>query len=548
MASEFADDAIEPLFPAAAADAPGGLPVDPAASFDVSMPPLAEDAAAASAYGEGTEESLSAATMPSMDDDALTGIEDAPSFDSSDAASETTATVSNAFSAEPPQPPAPPQMSVSEETAATKFAVADPNEAESVDAESVEVEPTEPAIDEPIAAAEDSFAEHGLVDDASAPVAAAESDGDVTESAELTADVSDESADTANAAGDSVAGDTAADDEAAGGETAGDVTADEGAADDETAGEEPEYVGKHRRQKSSPGTTIFTAFLVLLMIAGIGLIAYPSVADWWNRMHASYVVAGYVQQTEDLTAAKKADFFAAAHAYNAKLAESSKSNSNRWYLNDEELKEYNETLDITGTGIMGYVSIPKLKVQLPIYHTVDDDVLQIAAGHLPGSSLPVGGESTHAVVSGHTGLPSATLFTGLTRLVKGDTFSFTVLDETMTYEVDDIQTVLPYQLDGLSIVDGADLATLVTCTPYGINSHRLLVRGHRIPTPVETTVVTYDSPVIMTLITCVIVGLVLLALGILIVVLLKRSRARALAAADPTNEREMARRGRHISG
>lgn len=289
------------------------------------------------------------------------------------------------------------------------------------------------------------------------------------------------------------------------------------------------------------------AFFAFLLLIGVGLVAYPSVADWWNRMHASYVIAGYVQETEDMSEAKKQDLLEKARAYNEKLAESAKNNSDRWTLTDEELKEYNETLDVSGTGIMGYVSIPKLKVQLPVYHTVDDGVLQIAAGHLPGSSLPIGGSSTHAVVSGHTGLPSATLFTGLTKLVKGDTFSFTVLGETYTYEVDNIQTVLPYQLEGLGIVDGADVATLITCTPYGVNSHRLLVRGHRIPTPTEDEHIVYDSPVFMTLITCAVIGLILLAIGILIVLLLRRQKHAADTAAGLTEQREIARRGRHIA-
>lgn len=163
-------------------------------------------------------------------------------------------------------------------------------------------------------------------------------------------------------------------------------------------------------------------------------------------------------------------------------------------MTDEQKREYNETLDIIGTGIMGYVTIPRIKVKLPVYHGTSDGVLQIAAGHLAGTSLPVGGATTHAVVSGHTGLPSARLLTGLDELQKGDTFAFHVLDETYTYQVDQISVVLPSEISKLNIESGADYATLITCTPYGVNSHRLLVRGHRIPNPKVPDSTQYDEP------------------------------------------------------
>lgn len=153
----------------------------------------------------------------------------------------------------------------------------------------------------------------------------------------------------------------------------------------------------------------------------------------------------------------------------------------RFNLTDEERAKYEKTLDVTGTGIMGYVEIPKISVSLPIYHGTDATVLQIAIGHIPGSSLPVGGQGTHCVISGHRGLPSARLFTDIDQLREGDLFMLNVLGKTLTYQVDQIRVVLPDELDDLAIDDGQDYCTLVTCTPYGVNTHRLLVRGHRVP-------------------------------------------------------------------
>ena len=226
-------------------------------------------------------------------------------------------------------------------------------------------------------------------------------------------------------------------------------------------------------------------------------------------MHQSYAVAGYVAKTNDMSKAEKKKLLDAAHAYNLKLA----ANSDRWHMTDEQKHEYNETLDVTGTGIMGYVTIPRIKVKLPVYHGTSDGVLQIAAGHLAGTSLPVGGATTHAVVSGHTGLPSARLLTGLDELQKGDTFAFHVLDETYTYQVDQISVVLPSEISKLNIESGADYATLITCTPYGVNSHRLLVRGHRIPNPKVPDSTQYDEPGEMTAVAAVVVGLLVLIVG-----------------------------------
>ncbi len=229
--------------------------------------------------------------------------------------------------------------------------------------------------------------------------------------------------------------------------------------------------------------------ILVIFLAGLSLILYPTLSDWWNAHHQSRAVASYVEQVADLSAEENDRIFQEALAYNEKLA----SGYTHYILSDEETEEYNNTLDVTGSGIMGYIDIPKIDVKLPIYHGTDEAVLQIAIGHLPGSSLPVGGESSHCVVSGHTGLPSAILFTNLNKLVEGDRFTMTVMDRTLTYEVDQIRIVLPDELNELEIEEGQDYCTLVTCTPYGVNTHRLLVRGHRVENAADTIRVTADA-------------------------------------------------------
>lgn len=169
-----------------------------------------------------------------------------------------------------------------------------------------------------------------------------------------------------------------------------------------------------KHKKSNALLNVMIAISAIAMIGALGLIAYPTFSDWWNRMHQSYAVAGYVEQTKDMSGAERKAMLDAAHAYNERLV----TNSDRWHMTDEQKREYDATLDVTGTGIMGYVTIPRIKVKLPVYHGTSDGVLQIAAGHLAGTSLPVGGATTHAVVSGHTGLPSARLLTGLDELKK----------------------------------------------------------------------------------------------------------------------------------
>lgn len=219
-------------------------------------------------------------------------------------------------------------------------------------------------------------------------------------------------------------------------------------------------------------------FIVLILIAGLSLLLYPTVSDYINSLNHRNVISEYTSTVENIPVEDREELLAAALAYNERLA--AKGTGTLVELSSNDLELYNSLLNVSGNGIMGYIYIPAIKVSLPIYHGVEDTVLQVGVGHLEGSSLPVGGESAHSVLSGHTGLPSATLFTNIDRLVIGDIFTIHVLGETLTYEVDQIETVLPNELNSLTIEKGQDLCTLVTCTPYGINTHRLLVRGHRI--------------------------------------------------------------------
>ncbi len=228
--------------------------------------------------------------------------------------------------------------------------------------------------------------------------------------------------------------------------------------------------------KKKTSQTLTTAFLFLTAVVGVGLIAYPTVSDWWNSFHQSRAVASYAEEVTELDTSEYDKLLADAEEYNAGLADS----GTLWIMKDEETGEYNNILKIGDTGIMGYITIPKINVTLPLYHGTDEAVLQIAIGHIAGTSMPVGGKSTHCVVSGHRGLPSARLFTDIDKLVEGDTWTVTVLNRTLTYMVDQIRVVEPTDLADLAIEKGKDYFTLVTCTPYGINSHRLLVRGHRV--------------------------------------------------------------------
>ncbi len=215
--------------------------------------------------------------------------------------------------------------------------------------------------------------------------------------------------------------------------------------------------------------------LILIFLVGLSVMLYPTVSDYINQKNQSRAVASYSEEVENLSDVDYQAYFDAADDYNRRLAETPDA-----FYRPEEVSGYTDTLDVSGTGIMGYITISKIGVELPVYHGTSDGVLQVAAGHLEGSSLPVGGAGTHAVISAHRGLPSAKLFTNLDELEAGDTFTITVLDRVLTYEVDQISIVLPTETDLLQPVEGKDYVTLMTCTPYGINTHRLLVRGKRI--------------------------------------------------------------------
>ena len=222
--------------------------------------------------------------------------------------------------------------------------------------------------------------------------------------------------------------------------------------------------------------------LIVLFLAGLSLLLYPLISNEWNTYRQSKLISTYEQVIEEKQ--EEIDYTAEwdrAHAFNQALLPSILPDSFAIAAaSDEPDEEYMACLNLAGDGTMGYVEIPKIDIKIPIYHTVSDEVLQMAAGHLEGSSLPVGGSDTHTVISAHRGLPSAALFTDLDRLEAGDHFLFYILDEILCYEVDQITIVEPEETEALAVEPGKDFATLLTCTPYGVNSHRMLVRGHRV--------------------------------------------------------------------
>ena len=273
-----------------------------------------------------------------------------------------------------------------------------------------------------------------------------------------------------------------------------------------------------------------TGLLVLLLLAGLSLLLYPAVSDYWNSLHQTRAIAGYAEGVAALDGTRYEELWQAARDYNDALAR----HETDFAPDGERLADYASQLDASGNGVMGYIEIPSIQVSLPIYHGTDEAVLQVAAGHLEWSSLPVGGESTHCVLSGHRGLPSAKLFTNLDRLAVGDVFLLRVLDEVLTYEVDQILIVEPSETDALRIVGGMDYCTLVTCTPYGVNTHRLLVRGHRIENAVEarTVRVTADAVQIEPLLVAPIAAIPLLAVLLIVLLLPRRAKNRRGDDAD----------------
>lgn len=266
-----------------------------------------------------------------------------------------------------------------------------------------------------------------------------------------------------------------------------------------------------------------TGLLVLILLTGLSLLLYPSVSEYWNSFHQTRAIATYAEDVANMNEEQYEKFWKAAEKYNRKLQKQQGIRT----LSEEDKKEYDKQLNISGIGVMGYVEIPKIASTLPIYHGTEESVLQIAVGHLEWSSLPVGGESTHCVLSGHRGLPSAKLFTNLDMLTEGDVFMLRVLDEVLTYEVDQILIVEPEHTEALDIVKGMDYCTLVTCTPYGINTHRLLVRGHRIENlDAYDARITADGVQLEPLMVAVFVAIPLLLLLIIILLLLPRKTDR----------------------
>ena len=222
----------------------------------------------------------------------------------------------------------------------------------------------------------------------------------------------------------------------------------------------------------------------IIFLAGLSLLLYPFVANQWNNYRQKQLISSYEQTVSQKEASNGIDYDAElkkAEAYNEALLPSILPDSFAIADASEEDQTYMNTLNIAGDEMMGIVEIPKIDIKLPIYHTTKEDVLKQAAGHLEGSSLPIGGKSTHSVISAHRGLPSASLFTDLDQLKKGDHFLIHVLNKTLCYEVDKISVVKPEETSALAVEEGEDLVTLLTCTPYGVNTERLLVRGHRVP-------------------------------------------------------------------
>ena len=238
-------------------------------------------------------------------------------------------------------------------------------------------------------------------------------------------------------------------------------------------------MAKKNKKKNGRGSTVLLFFV---FFAGLSLLLYPTFADYWNSMFQAQFINRYVEAVEELDDMEYQKIFSRARVYNRNMT----NRLNYYVLTEEEQSAYPEILRLSDDSTMGYIEIPSINVTLPIKHGTSEEVLASAVGHLEWTSLPVGGEGTHCVLSGHRGLPGAKLFTNLDKLVEGDVFTLRVLDEVLSYEVDQILTVEPTMVSDLQIEDGRDYCTLVTCTPYGINSHRLLVRGHRTETPRET--------------------------------------------------------------
>lgn len=226
---------------------------------------------------------------------------------------------------------------------------------------------------------------------------------------------------------------------------------------------------------------LFDIIRILVLLIAFSVLLYPTISNYLYEKNSSRAVDNYDDTSEKLDEARRQAILQEAREYNARLVGGMGIAGDTFHTKEETTSEYDQLLRMDVSGMMGYIIIPKIDVELPIYHTTSEAVLQSGIGHFPSSSLPVGGESTHSVLTGHRGLPSKILFTDLDKLAEGDVFYIKILGETFAYQVDQILTVLPEETDALQIEPGKDYLTLVTCTPYAVNTHRLLVRGTRIP-------------------------------------------------------------------
>ncbi len=267
---------------------------------------------------------------------------------------------------------------------------------------------------------------------------------------------------------------------------------------------------------------ITTIILIVVFIAGISLLLYPTISDYWNSTRQSRAIVEYSENVSNVDREKYDELWKKAEAFNEEL----KKRRNWHVLNEEQEQAYASMLQVAQDGVMGYIEIPAINCLLPIYHGTDENVLQVAIGHLEWTSLPVGGSGTHCVLSGHRGLPSAKLFTNLDKVTKGDVFILRVLDEVLTYEVDEINIVNPDETELLKAEEGKDLCTLVTCTPYGVNSHRLLVRGHRVENAEisKTVRITADAIQIEPLIVAPIVAIPIIAVFMILLLIDDRTK------------------------
>lgn len=283
-----------------------------------------------------------------------------------------------------------------------------------------------------------------------------------------------------------------------------------------------------KEKKKRRGPSISTIILVVIFLAGVGIMAYPTVSDMWNSLHQSRLVGEYQETIAGLSEEEYEALLDQADQYNRHLLELPFP-----FLSYGDLQaEYESALNVTGNGMIGYVTIDKISVELPIYHGTSDTVLNTSAGHLEGSTLPVGGISRHAVISAHRGLPSAKLFTNLDRMEKGDIFTITVLNQSMTYEVDQILIVEPDQTEALNVTAGQDYVTLLTCTPYGINTQRMMVRGRRIEKAVGEATVRAEATKIASYIVIPAVAVPILFVFLIILLIRYRKKPRKVTLED----------------